>query len=247
MIFVVLARVEPTCFTSNHRTRLTSFALPASTPYFTRWGCGASWPLPALPRTRTSPPPSPPLPSPYSSRGILLPEAPICRSFTSRQHRRARPSGSVDKHTQFKQGRWFWQSPFLSSSAYPSARQETCFFGLVKQRTVDGTNGRVLCSGFWGMSRHVNYLGEIVQVGTVGPHGLGLLVHRVPSFFFKSVVLSDRLMRLFHCSCRHWGLQFLHAGSRRAHGVSNSWHWPTRSTTLLFSFLGRFVGCDHSA
>jgi len=29
---------------------------------------------------------------------------------------------------------------------------------------VEGTKGRVLCSGFWGLSRHINYMGEIVQV-----------------------------------------------------------------------------------
>lgn len=35
------------------------------------------------------------------------------------------------------------------------------FCGLVEQRTVPGT--RILCSGFWGASRHINYMGEILQ------------------------------------------------------------------------------------
>ena len=38
---------------------------------------------------------------------------------------------------------------------------KTFLFGLVKQKTVPGT--RILCSGWWGVARHLNYLGEIVQ------------------------------------------------------------------------------------
>ena len=34
-------------------------------------------------------------------------------------------------------------------------------FGLVEMGTVPGT--RLLCTGFWGLSRHINYLGEILQ------------------------------------------------------------------------------------
>lgn len=34
---------------------------------------------------------------------------------------------------------------------------------LVSMDTVPGSGGRVLCAGFWGISRHVNYLGEILQ------------------------------------------------------------------------------------
>jgi len=30
-------------------------------------------------------------------------------------------------------------------------------------RTVPGTAGRLLCGGFWGLSRHVNYAGELLQ------------------------------------------------------------------------------------
>jgi protein-S-isoprenylcysteine O-methyltransferase Ste14 len=30
-------------------------------------------------------------------------------------------------------------------------------------QTVPGSNGRLLCNGWWALSRHVNYCGEIVQ------------------------------------------------------------------------------------
>ena len=43
-----------------------------------------------------------------------------------------------------------------------SATPKYVFFGLVPQRTVGG-KGRLLVSGFWGVSRHVNYLGEVLQ------------------------------------------------------------------------------------
>ena len=39
---------------------------------------------------------------------------------------------------------------------------KTVFFGTIAQRTVPGT--KILCSGFWGSARHLNYRGEIVQV-----------------------------------------------------------------------------------
>ena len=42
---------------------------------------------------------------------------------------------------------------------YPSS--QTFLFGLVKQKTVPGS--RILCGGWWGVARHFNYLGEIIQ------------------------------------------------------------------------------------
>ena len=42
---------------------------------------------------------------------------------------------------------------------YPTYK--TFFFGLISQKTVPGS--RILCSGWWGMARHFNYFGEILQ------------------------------------------------------------------------------------
>lgn len=38
----------------------------------------------------------------------------------------------------------------------------TTFLGA-KLNTVPGSNGRLLCSGWWSLSRHINYAGEIIQ------------------------------------------------------------------------------------
>lgn len=35
------------------------------------------------------------------------------------------------------------------------------FFGFIEQKTIHDT--RILCSGFWGLARHFNYMGEIIQ------------------------------------------------------------------------------------
>jgi steroid 5-alpha reductase family enzyme len=46
-----------------------------------------------------------------------------------------------------------------------------------------GTGDKVLCSGFWGLSRHINYLGEIIQVHVVHPSmTASQLLQREPSF-----------------------------------------------------------------
>jgi len=41
------------------------------------------------------------------------------------------------------------------------------FLGFIPMETVQGSGGRLLCSGFWGLSRHVNYLGEIAQAAAL--------------------------------------------------------------------------------
>jgi Delta14-sterol reductase len=45
-------------------------------------------------------------------------------------------------------------------------QKKVALFGgllVLSQETVPSSNARLLCSGFWGISRHVNYFGEILQ------------------------------------------------------------------------------------
>ena len=37
------------------------------------------------------------------------------------------------------------------------------FLGLFEPRTISDGERQILCSGFWGISRHVNYLGEVLM------------------------------------------------------------------------------------
>lgn len=47
-------------------------------------------------------------------------------------------------------------------------RPDAKLFGLLAPRTIGEGSRRLLCSGFWGLSRHINYLGEILMaVGLV--------------------------------------------------------------------------------
>ena len=34
--------------------------------------------------------------------------------------------------------------------------------GFIEQRWIEGDNGKILSSGFWGASRHINYFGEFL-------------------------------------------------------------------------------------
>ena len=58
---------------------------------------------------------------------------------------------------------------------------DSVFFGLVKQETVPGS--RILCSGFWGLSRHINYMGEIIQALALALPGLLVSDSLVPLLY----------------------------------------------------------------
>ena len=49
----------------------------------------------------------------------------------------------------------------MQKFCYKMWGEPTFLCGLVRNETVPGT--RILCSGWWGLARHVNYCGEIIQ------------------------------------------------------------------------------------
>ena len=52
----------------------------------------------------------------------------------------------------------------LQKSACKASQEKFIWCGRnINMSTVQGSNGRILNKGFWGLSRHVNYLGEILQ------------------------------------------------------------------------------------
>ncbi|MFW6313223.1 MAG: DUF1295 domain-containing protein [Spirochaetota bacterium] len=40
---------------------------------------------------------------------------------------------------------------------------ERSFLGVIEPEIISDAELRVLCSGFWGLSRHINYLGEVLM------------------------------------------------------------------------------------
>eukprot|EP00127_Corallochytrium_limacisporum_P006286 Clim_evm30s224 gene=Clim_evmTU30s224 len=52
---------------------------------------------------------------------------------------------------------------------YPE--DEFVFGGFMEQEFVPGSDRRLLCSGFWGLSRHINYVGEIIQASALAVLG----------------------------------------------------------------------------
>lgn len=51
----------------------------------------------------------------------------------------------------------------LQKFYWRTEKNPTFLGGLITNKCVPGSNDRILCSGFWAASRHINYLGEIVQ------------------------------------------------------------------------------------
>ncbi|MDA8425458.1 MAG: DUF1295 domain-containing protein [Treponema sp.] len=46
---------------------------------------------------------------------------------------------------------------------YFKTRPERALFGIMRPRALGDGERRLLCSGFWGIARHINYLGEILM------------------------------------------------------------------------------------
>lgn len=63
---------------------------------------------------------------------------------------------------------------------YFKLQPEEDFFGI-KQETIP--NSRILCSGFWGLSRHINYSGEVVQALALSIPGYCWSGSLVPFFY----------------------------------------------------------------
>jgi len=57
--------------------------------------------------------------------------------------------------------------------------QKQTTFLFVNNDTIPGSNNKLLCSGWWGLARHINYLGEILQ-------GLALAL---PGYFVSGSLL----------------------------------------------------------
>ena len=77
--------------------------------------------------------------------------------------RDAPPAAAAAAAARFAAGWVLTRGANLQKHACKTGARGPLFGGLVSMATVRGSGGRVLCAGFWGVSRHVNYLGEILQ------------------------------------------------------------------------------------
>jgi Delta14-sterol reductase len=77
------------------------------------------------------------------------------------------------------------------SRRYPE--EKTFLFGLIPQKTLPGT--RILISGWWGLSRHINYLGEIIQALALALPGY--LVAQTPYMKFLPFLYPIYYLLLF--------------------------------------------------
>jgi delta14-sterol reductase len=89
---------------------------------------------------------------------------------------------------------------------YFKLRPTTAFLGVLPPRTIPNT--RLLASGFWGLARHVNYLGEILQaVATALPGvyvGSGLVALLYPAYVV-ALLVSRQLDDERLCAAKYGG------------------------------------------
>jgi protein-S-isoprenylcysteine O-methyltransferase Ste14 len=78
---------------------------------------------------------------------------------------------------------------------YFKTEPERAFLGFMKQRTLSEGKNTLLCSGFWAVSRHANYLGEILMATgltlALGRPGLWV-VWLYPLYYVVLLVLRER-------------------------------------------------------
>lgn len=92
---------------------------------------------------------------------------------------------------------------------------EQFLFGLVKMNFVPDSKRRLLCSGFWGLSRHINYFGELVQsialalpgwlvTGSIVPwlYPLYYVILFVPRQIDDDRICAAKYGKVWHTYCR---------------------------------------------
>jgi Delta14-sterol reductase len=82
------------------------------------------------------------------------------------------------------------------------------FLGLIRPEVLSDGKNSLLCSGFWGFARHVNYLGEIVQaVGLTLALGYpGAWVAWLYPLYYIALFLSRERADECRCAAKYGGL-----------------------------------------
>ena len=95
----------------------------------------------------------------------------------------------------------------LQKSACKAGQEKFIWCGRrVNMSTVPGSNGRILNAGFWGLSRHVNYLGEILQALSLALPGFfatGSLVPFLYPLYYVALFIPRQIDDDAICSKKH--------------------------------------------
>lgn len=95
---------------------------------------------------------------------------------------------------------------------YCKLGRRTFMWGLIPMHTLPGSGGRLLVSGFWGVSRHINYAGEVTQALALSLPGVlasGSLLPLLYPAYYVALFIPRTLDDEAQCAAKYgpklWG------------------------------------------
>ena len=114
---------------------------------------------------------------------------------------------------------------------------ERALLGVMKPRVICEGEHRLLCSGFWGIARHVNYLGEILMATglslSLGRPGLWV-IWLYPLYYVALLFPRERADER-RCATKYGALweEYVRRVPRRIIPGTILTHYPARRAALI--------------